>query len=202
MRIDQACPELDALLLEEGVNEASFITAWNPYGKTLAPGKNNKAHKELLAILRQDGWKAIEGVGEGLVGDWPAERSVLVIGIPLEAASEIGRRFGQNAIVHHEARRPSRLIPLVDMLFGGSQSEGPDLDLIAFSEINLAADQEERLRGYIDYSELIEKCASVEAFTVLTQEGPPGLSDTFYTYRVHDPDTFRVELRALIGGFL
>jgi hypothetical protein len=38
-----------------------------------------------------------EGIGDD--GVWPPERSVLVLGIEREAALQLGRRFGQRAIV-------------------------------------------------------------------------------------------------------
>ena len=39
-----------------------------------------------------------EGIGDN--GTWPAEQSVLVLGIELEHAVQLGRRFGQRAIVY------------------------------------------------------------------------------------------------------
>jgi len=41
----------------------------------------------------------MEGVGKDATGQWPAERSVLALGLDLETSKEIGRHFEQNAIV-------------------------------------------------------------------------------------------------------
>ncbi len=49
--------------------------------------------------LRADGLLLIAGVGVDPTGEWPAEASVLVLGITLERAIGVGHRYGQNAIV-------------------------------------------------------------------------------------------------------
>lgn len=60
---------------------------------------NATAHARLGAELAAAGYRVVEGAGEDPEGRWPAERSYLVLGMALEAAKEIGRRYGQNAIV-------------------------------------------------------------------------------------------------------
>lgn len=60
---------------------------------------NAAAHARLGAELAAAGYRVVEGAGEDPDGRWPAEPSYLVLGMDLEAARELGRRYGQNAIV-------------------------------------------------------------------------------------------------------
>ena len=59
---------------------------------------------------------ALEGVpvvhGDGAIPDasWPAERSVLAIGIERAGALQLAERFGQNAWVEVVAGEPARLV--------------------------------------------------------------------------------------------
>lgn len=48
-----------------------------------------------------------EGIGDD--GTWPAERSVLVLGIERAIAIELGRRFGQRAILCGRLGGPATL---------------------------------------------------------------------------------------------
>ena len=41
----------------------------------------------------------LPGVGQHPSNNWPGEQSVLVLGLSLEAAKTLGRRFDQNAVV-------------------------------------------------------------------------------------------------------
>ena len=55
------------------------------------------------------GLPVLEGAGVGTGGDWPPEPSFLVLGIGAEAAVDIGRAFGQVAIVVGRRGEPARL---------------------------------------------------------------------------------------------
>jgi hypothetical protein len=57
------------------------------------------AHARFGAELAAAGYRVVEGAGEDPEGRWPAEPSYLVLGMALDAAQEVGRRYGQNAIV-------------------------------------------------------------------------------------------------------
>ncbi len=112
LRVDHDNLELDAFLIREGKQSAAFISAWNPYSEPKSQEDNDRADRELMDDLRQRGYALIEGEGRGRIGDWPAEASVLAIGIDRAASEEVGRRFRQNAIVFHEFCGCSRLLVL------------------------------------------------------------------------------------------
>lgn len=92
-------PGLDDWLGASGFSNWAFITAWNPGSQLLPEGENRCRQRELEKDLSVGGWPYFQGAGESGDGNWPAEESFLVAGIPLEKALALGNRFGQNAIL-------------------------------------------------------------------------------------------------------
>ncbi|WP_326755391.1 DUF3293 domain-containing protein [Streptomyces hirsutus] len=73
------------------------ITAWNPYGRTVSAEHNARAHGLLLDELdrqRLTWWPAAGGDACGT----HVEESVAVAGLSDDAARELGRHFGQDAV--------------------------------------------------------------------------------------------------------
>lgn len=91
-------PSLGALYRSADVCGAAYVTAYNPRSETQSAEVNGAAHARLGAELAATGYRVVEGAGEDPEGRWPAEPSYLVLGMGLEAARELGRRYGQNAI--------------------------------------------------------------------------------------------------------
>jgi hypothetical protein len=79
-------------------NSAVFITAYNPFSQIQSKELNDAAHKALLTDLADRCNYLIEGMGHDTNSDWN-EASVLALGISLELGSQIGTKYGQNAIV-------------------------------------------------------------------------------------------------------
>lgn len=96
IRIGVRHPGLDAWL---GGQCWAFITAWNPGSQPLPEEENHSRQNELEAALREGGWSYFPGAGVPEETGWRPEESFLVAGIPLEEALELGRRFGQYAIL-------------------------------------------------------------------------------------------------------
>jgi Protein of unknown function (DUF3293) len=90
---------LDALLESLGAVDWAFITAWNPGSMRLPPAENERNNNDLLERIGRLGYEAIPGEGVGDDGDWPAERSFFVAGIPAGEAMALGRYYRQRAIV-------------------------------------------------------------------------------------------------------
>lgn len=109
LRIDETNPELDRLLEETGAEEWAHITAWNPRSQRLPPPKNRQAHECLEWTVRLR-YASLPGVGAGTDGDWPPEEGLFVFGISESDAIELGRRFGQNAIVAGRKGEAARLV--------------------------------------------------------------------------------------------
>ena len=72
----------------------AILTAWNPGAKRLTLAQNEARQAELQRALAGERWHA--GVnGEGA---W-AEPSLIVNGLPLQRALQLGRDFGQVAVL-------------------------------------------------------------------------------------------------------
>ena len=82
-----------------GVECSAFVSACNPGSQALDDSANAERHAALIREIAVRGLQSIEGVGEDSSGDWPSERSLLVLGLSPKIAREIGAQFGQNAVV-------------------------------------------------------------------------------------------------------
>jgi len=198
LRVDEENPELDTFLVREGKQSAAFISGWNPYSEPKSQEENELAHRALMDDLRQCGYNVIEGEGRGRVGDWPAEQSVLAIGIDRAVSEEVGRRFQQNAIVFHELGKPSELLALEEMTFSGSLMDGPDLDPVTFSGLELSDEESDRLVDETNMRDLLCECESVQEVEKYEVDEITGMSDVYYEYCVSYPEGLRDELRTLI----
>lgn len=102
LRIGERSEALDGLLEDAGAETAAFVTAANPGGKPADPGENAISTEALLLAQREAGYVCIPGVGRDPRGEWPAEPSVLVLGISRREAEILGRSYEQNAVVFVE----------------------------------------------------------------------------------------------------
>jgi hypothetical protein len=105
LRIDAPSDALAACHRAHGVDRSAFLTAWNPGSRPAAAPVNAAAQSRLEDRLRALGFALLPGQGIDPTGAWPAEDSVLALGIGREEASAIARAFGQAALVHaaHDA---------------------------------------------------------------------------------------------------
>ncbi len=111
LRIGTPSPEIDALLARHGADACAFITAWNPIGELPHdPVRNEERENRLMQEIERMGLPFLPGEGIGDDGRWPAERSVLVIGIAEQEAVRLARRFNQRAIVTIRSGQPARLV--------------------------------------------------------------------------------------------
>lgn len=92
----------------------SFITACNPGSAQLPPPENSERMARLEADVRALGLPFQCGEGVGREGSWPPEPSLLILDIDEATARELGRRFGQAAIVFGTRAEPARLVWLDD----------------------------------------------------------------------------------------
>ena len=101
---------LSGLLSDNGLSSWAFITADNPYSQGLSASENARRHHALVADVVSLGLRYLPGQGVGSDPSWAPEQSLLVLGISREAATELGRRHGQNAIVFGEGPVPELLL--------------------------------------------------------------------------------------------
>lgn len=112
LRVDQFNGALQDLHLRHGADCSAFLTACNPFSRPLDAAANHARQAALIDELHREGLRFLQGEGEHPSNGWPAEPSVLVFGLDLDAASALGRRLEQNAIVWSAADAVPRLILL------------------------------------------------------------------------------------------
>ena len=108
LKIGEPSPRLDAML--EQIPSAAFVTACNPGSEPRSDAQNRAAMEALEGLVRAAGCPHHPGEGRDPDGKWPAEPSLLVVGIYRENAEALGRLFGQNAIVFIVKGEAPRLI--------------------------------------------------------------------------------------------
>ncbi|MFC4452970.1 DUF3293 domain-containing protein [Deinococcus sonorensis] len=80
----------------------AILTAWNPDGTQKAAEVNDGQQQRLTDRLHRDGWPTLPGHnGEG---EW-LEPTVIVPGLPLWRAVQLGRQFRQAAVLWGMGRR-------------------------------------------------------------------------------------------------
>ena len=99
IRIGDKHPRIDSVLSEHNATEWAYITAWNPGSRPTSTEQNALAQEKLIKIVQDRGFRFYLGDGIPDQEGWAPERSVWIAGISREEAVEIGRQFGQNAIV-------------------------------------------------------------------------------------------------------
>lgn len=102
-------PQLAALHAQHGVESSAYVTACNPLSEQLTKDEN-AAHMATLTLeVLLARFPHLPGEGVHPSGTWPAEPSLLVLGIDLAAARALGARYRQNAIVFCGADAVPRL---------------------------------------------------------------------------------------------
>ena len=78
--------------------EFFVITAWNPWCQVSTDEENLINNITLAVQLELAGCKYLKAIGNGRIGDWPAEESFAVWGIKEKAIKQLARDFSQEAI--------------------------------------------------------------------------------------------------------
>jgi hypothetical protein len=110
LRIDRASEPLAALMRRHGVSTAAYITAFNPYSERLPDDTNRAANEQLRAALVRADAFIFDGDTRDLGGQWPAESSLLALGIAFATARDLGVQFKQNAILFADDDATPRLV--------------------------------------------------------------------------------------------
>lgn len=112
MRVDERSEDLARCHLSHGVTTSAFITAFNPLSQATSDAENEAAQERLTQRLREQGYSFLEGLGVDPTGDWPAEPSLLVLGIAHGAAHALCVEFAQNGFVWAGSDAVPRLVLL------------------------------------------------------------------------------------------
>jgi len=110
VRIGETSSSLDAILRQREHAVWVFITAWNPASAALAAEDNARRNRDLLKQLKGDGYVVFAGAGVPADPGWNAEESYLALGVSRDAAIQLGRAFGQNAVVWGQLGQPAELL--------------------------------------------------------------------------------------------
>ena len=112
IRIGERNAALDALLDEDGADTAAYLTAANPNGELQDETANEVSCAALHQALADAGYTCFAGEGRDPAGHWPAEPSVLAVGISRREAMMMGRSYEQSAIVFIEHGNAPELVIL------------------------------------------------------------------------------------------
>lgn len=112
LHVDRESEALRALLAQHRVEDAAYVTACNPRSQPLGDADNQARQRRLRDELERRGLVAIPGVARHPDNGWPEEDSVLVLGLALDDARELGIRFDQNAVLWAGIDAVPRLILL------------------------------------------------------------------------------------------
>jgi hypothetical protein len=80
-------------------NSAAFITAYNPYSNELLPDVNEVRNQALEILISSMRYPFVRGAGKCADDDGIGEVSLLILGMDIDVAGDIGKQFEQNAIV-------------------------------------------------------------------------------------------------------
>jgi hypothetical protein len=80
------------------VTNSAVITAYNSFSEKTEKINNEKAQLDLNKIASNK-WSILNAQGFAPNGVWESEYSILILGIDLEEAILIGKKFKPNAIV-------------------------------------------------------------------------------------------------------
>ena len=99
IKVGEVSHQLSTLMKAHKAKSAAFITAFNPYSALVSPQENELSHQALLSDLDSLGLNCLSGVGKDAENLWPSEPSILILGIFLENAESLAKRYKQNAFV-------------------------------------------------------------------------------------------------------
>lgn len=110
--VGQTSTLLQNLMAQHQCHSAAYITACNPKGRRLADRENTRRQAVLAEYLQRSGYLFLPGEGRGADAHWKAEPSFLVLGMSVQVAKAVGRRWRQNAILWCSANALAQLLLL------------------------------------------------------------------------------------------
>lgn len=110
LRIGEKSPALAELLSRAALDTAAYVTVWNPGSVAQSDEDNASAHARLVREIESRACPYYTGYGRDPSGLWPTEHSLLILGLSAKDACDLGRRFGQAAVVVSDATAIARLM--------------------------------------------------------------------------------------------
>lgn len=109
LQVDVPSEPLQRWLQSRGHFCAALLSAHNPAAQQRDALANQRAHHELVALLRERGLESHGGRNVDPRQRWPAEDSLLVADLPLPQAHRLAVHFGQVAFLWCDASGVPRL---------------------------------------------------------------------------------------------
>ena len=102
--------DLAKLMTEYKVSTAALVTAWNPFSRSLPEPINRLRQQQLMHDLADRGISWVAAEGRDRAGEWPAEPSLLALGLSRQAVDELLARYQQHALVWCTLDGPAQLL--------------------------------------------------------------------------------------------
>ncbi len=99
LKVGEFNKKLETVFSKLNQKTACFITAYNPKSVVVSGTENKTSQKKLHEDLVELGCTIFNGFGADPSGKWEGEPSYFVIGIGLEEAKNLGRKYKQNVII-------------------------------------------------------------------------------------------------------
>lgn len=110
LKIGKKNYQLEQILKKHQASNWAFVTAHNPHSNKLSKKDNLNRHQKLISYCETQNYNYYSGQGIDKSGDWEPENSLLIIGIDVEKAKNLGQHFQQNAIVCGSVDEPAFLV--------------------------------------------------------------------------------------------
>jgi 5'-3' exonuclease len=100
LKVGRPSAELAEWFQTNNENQAAYITAWNPFGKKISDNENYIAEHKLITEIESRDLFYLRGESSDPSGSWPGEPSLLVLGISLESAKALVKRYHQDGFIY------------------------------------------------------------------------------------------------------
>jgi hypothetical protein len=109
LRCGRKTPRLDGWLKTAGLVHWCVLTAWNPGLRQFGAAENRRRQERLRQQLLARGYRPFPGENRADAKDWPIEETLFVPMLPLAAAHELAKHYGQNAFLWGARGKAARL---------------------------------------------------------------------------------------------
>ena len=100
LNVGQPSTELAEWFQTNNEDQAAYITAWNPFGEKISDDENHVAEQKLITEIESRDLSYLKGESSDPSELWPSEPSLLVLGISLESAKVLVKRYRQDGFIY------------------------------------------------------------------------------------------------------
>ncbi|WP_416308522.1 DUF3293 domain-containing protein [Neptunicella sp. SCSIO 80796] len=113
LKVGQFSQPLTKLYEMFDCDNATFITAFNPNSRPLTIAQNQQRQQLLIQDISNAACHFIHGAGRDPEGQWPAESSLLALGLDYSSSILLAEKFQQNAFLWCENNAIPELVWLI-----------------------------------------------------------------------------------------